>query len=125
MRRYQDLRVWSRAMVLAEAVYAVTAEKAFDRDWGLRNQLRRAAVSVVSNVVEGFERGARKEFARGVTIAKGSCGEIQAQIHLAVRVGWIQPDVAQPVLVLATEVSARLARLRAAIRRQQAVDDRS
>jgi four helix bundle protein len=123
MGSYQDLRVWHRAMALVEAVYAVSAAAPFDRDWGLRNQLRRAAVSVVSNIVEGFERGARKEFARGVTIAKGSCGEVQAQLHIAIRVGYLSVEAGRPVLALATEVSSSLARLRAAIRRQRALDD--
>lgn len=118
MGRYEDLRVWRRSMELAEAVYRVTAAPSFDRDWGLRNQLRRAAVSIPSNIVEGYERGSRREFARGLTIAKGSCGEVQAQLLLATRVGELDAGAARPVVELAAEVSARLACLRASVRRQ-------
>ena len=122
MGRYEDLRVWRRAMVLCESVYQITVGVEFDRDWGLRNQLRRAAVSVPSNIVEGYERGGRREFVRGLTIAKGSCGEVQTQLLLAVRVGHLSEEEARPVRAVANEVSALLARLRAAVRRQPSLD---
>ncbi|MGH7590657.1 MAG: four helix bundle protein [Gemmatimonadales bacterium] len=118
MGRYEDLRAWRRAMALVEEVYRVTTASSFDRDWGLRSQLRRAAVSVASNIVEGYERGSRREFTRGLTIAKGSCGEVQVQLLLAIRVGHVSADDARVATDLAAEVSALLARLRASVRRQ-------
>lgn len=106
-------------MELAEAVYRVTAAPSFGRDWGLRDQLRRAAVSIPSNIVAGYERGSRREFARGLTIAKGSCGEVQVQLLLAIRVGELDASAGGAVTELAAEVSAQLACLRASVRRQQ------
>ena len=73
---------------------------------------------MASNIVEGYERGSRREFARGVTIAKGSCGEVQVQLLLATRVGHVTTEEARGATDLATEVSALLARLRASVRRQ-------
>jgi four helix bundle protein len=82
-RQFEDLNVWQEARSLVGAVYSASASRAFARDFGLRDQIRRAAVSTMSNIAEGFERGTRKEFIQFLNIAKGSNGEVRSQLHVA------------------------------------------
>lgn len=119
MERYESLIVWQRGMDLAEEVYRLSRLGGMSRDWGLRNQLSRSSVSVPSNIAEGYERGGRKEFARGLTYAKGSCGEVRTQLLVAKRIGHLTGAEVDPIIAKAGQLSAMLARLRAAVRRQK------
>ena len=119
MKGYEELLVWQRGMALASEVYRISGLGGLRRDWGLRNQLCRAAVSVPSNIAEGYERGGRREFAHALTIAKVSCGEVRTQLLVATRAGLLQANEASPALALAIETSRMLAALRAAVRRQR------
>ncbi|MCY3018968.1 MAG: four helix bundle protein [Planctomycetota bacterium] len=83
IRRFEDLEAWKAARKLAQMVYQVTKDRAFSPDPDLRRQMRKAAVSAVSNTAEGFERGGRAEFINFLSIAKGSVAEIQAQLYVA------------------------------------------
>jgi four helix bundle protein len=80
---FEDLRVWQDAVELAASIYE-TLEKA--RDYSLRDQIQRAAVSISSNFAEGYERGSNADFLRFLYYAKGSCGEVRSQLHVARRV---------------------------------------
>src|SRR5271169_4030857 len=84
VRQFEDLNVWQDARQLVVAVYSVSKVRAFNQDFGLRDQIRRAAVSTMSNIAEGFERGTRKEFVQFLNIAKGSNGEVRSQLCVAV-----------------------------------------
>ena len=86
VRYFEDLEVWKEARRLTNEVYATTRDTGFSKDFGLRDQIRRAAVSVMSNVAEGFERGGNQEFVQFLYIAKGSCGEVRSQLY----VRWIK-----------------------------------
>jgi four helix bundle protein len=119
MKTYDDLLVWQRGMALSAEVYRISNIGGLKRDWGLRNQLSRSSVSVPSNIAEGYERGGRKEFARGLTFAKGSCGEVRTQLLVALRVGLLTAEEVSTALSLATETSKMLAALRAAVWRQK------
>ena len=119
MNHYEGLIAWQKGMALAAEVYRVSNMGGLKRDWGLRNQLSRSSVSVPSNVAEGYERGGRKEFARGLTFAKGSCGEVRTQLLVAVRTGLLTDMETEHALALAEETSRILAALRAAVRRQK------
>lgn len=83
VRRFEDLRAWKKAKELALAVYKATEGGRFGRDFGLRDQIRRAAVSVMSNIAEGFDRYSRAEFRHFLSIARGSVSEVRSQLHLA------------------------------------------
>jgi four helix bundle protein len=83
VRSFEELDVWKNARLLAKEIYGATAKNGFQKDFGLRDQLRRAAVSIVSNIAEGFERSGNPEFVRFLYIAKGSAGEVRAQLDLA------------------------------------------
>lgn len=78
---FEDLEVWKSAMDLAEMVYKLTNTTELSKDFGLRDQIRRSAVSVPSNISEGFERNANNQFIYFLVIAKGSCGECRTQLN--------------------------------------------
>jgi four helix bundle protein len=82
-RAFEDLHVYQRARELTNSVYALTRDGKFAKDFGLADQIRRAAVSVMSNIAEGFERGSKTEMIQFLYIAKGSCGEVRAQLRVA------------------------------------------
>jgi four helix bundle protein len=83
VQQFEDLHVWQDARQLVAAIYAASKVRAFNQDFGLRDQIRRAAVSTMSNIAEGFERGTRKEFVQFLNIAKASNGEVRSQLHVA------------------------------------------
>jgi four helix bundle protein len=88
-KRFEELVVYQRTRVLVKEVYALTRRPAFAKDWGLADQIRRAAVSIMSNIAEGFERGSNVEFVQFLYIAKGSCGEVRAQLTVAMDQGYV------------------------------------
>ena len=77
--RFEDLPVWENAKDLAVTVYKVSFDGKLNKDYGLRDQIRKAAVSVSGNIAEGFERGTKKEFIQFLYVAKGSCGELRGR----------------------------------------------
>jgi four helix bundle protein len=84
VRQFEDLNVWQEARQLVGAIYSASKQRAFNSDFGLHDQIRRAAVSTMSNIAEGFERGTRKEFVQFLNIAKGSNGEVRSQLQVAI-----------------------------------------
>lgn len=92
IRRFEEIEAWQIGRELVNAVYALTAVGPFAKDYGLKDQIQRAAVSVCSNIAEGFERCGNKEFANFLWIAKGSAGEVASQLHHAKDVGYISAD---------------------------------
>lgn len=80
---FEELHIYQRARELTHLVYACTRQGDFARDFGLGDQIRRASLSVMSNIAEGFERGSSAEFIQFLFIAKGSCGEVRAQLQIA------------------------------------------
>ena len=88
---FEELHIYQRARDLTNAVYDLTRGSAFSRDLSLVDQIRRASVSVMSNIAEGFERGAVAEFVQFLYIAKGSCGEVRAQLQIAADQKYISP----------------------------------
>jgi four helix bundle protein len=86
---FEDLIVWQRGIELVKQVYLVTSEGDLKKDFGLRDQLRRAAVSIPTNIAEGFERSSRKEYLLFLNIAKGSAGEVRSLLRVALEVGYL------------------------------------
>jgi four helix bundle protein len=89
INRFEDLPIWKLSLKITKDIYDITAKKDFSRDFGLRDQIRRAIVSVSSNIVEGFEKNNNNEFIRFLKIAKGSVGEVRNQLHIALAVNYI------------------------------------
>jgi four helix bundle protein len=86
---FEDLQVWQRGIEWVKQVYLLTKEGELRKDFGLRDQLRRASVSVPTNIAEGFERYSRKEYVQFLNIAKGSAGEVRSLIRVAFEVGYL------------------------------------
>jgi four helix bundle protein len=89
------------------------------RDYGLRDQIRRASVSDLSNIAEGFERGGDKEFCHFLALAKGSCGEVRAQLYVALDQKYISDEQFEVVSQMATEVSQMLSGLMKYLRQSE------
>lgn len=108
VERFEDLDVWKIARRLANTIYSLTQAKTFARDRGLVDQMRRASVSILSNIAEGFERGSNAELAQFLYFAKGSSGELRAQLHLALDQGFIAQEEFNATAELALSVSRQL-----------------
>src|SRR5438067_10706609 len=112
VQRFEDLVAWQKARELTREIYAVTRTGNFARDFGLRDQIQRASVSVMSNLAEGFERGKRTEFHQFSCIAKGSCGEVRSDLYVALDVGHIEEAVFNSLYARTEEVGRIIGGLR-------------
>ena len=110
IERFEDIEAWQDARVLVKGVYEVTAAGAFARDFGLRDQIRRAAISTMSNIAERFERGSDKDFTRFLYMAKASAGEVRSQLYVAIDLGYLQEGRAKEIIDLVQVVSRRISR---------------
>ncbi len=104
-RKFEDITAWQKARELTKLVYEITKDGSFSKDFGLRDQIRRAAVSMMSNIAEGFDRGGRKEFIQFLSIAKGSTGEVKSQLYIALDQNYITKDLFDKTFSLAEEVN--------------------
>jgi four helix bundle protein len=111
VRRFQDLVVWQGASAVALMVYRASGEATFSCDPALKWQMRRAAVSVMSNIAEGFGRSSAREFKRFLAIARGSNAELQSQLHLALQLRYLAPDRHTEIESKCLEVHRMLASL--------------
>ena len=89
IRKFEELPIWKLSLLITREIYDITSLPKFSKDFGLRDQLRRAIVSVSSNIVEGFEKNNNNEFIRYLQIAKGSAGEARNQIYIALSATYI------------------------------------
>ncbi len=114
-QRFEDLVVWQKARELTRCIYEVTRRSDFARDFGLASQIQRAAVSVMSNIAEGFERGSYKEFLQFLVIAKASCAEVRSQLYIALDIGYLTQVEFDQLMDLTHQVGRMLGALRASI----------
>ena len=108
IKTFEDLSVYQKAMILTESIYKATSDGPFSKDWGLRDQLRRAAVSIISNIAEGYERNSTPEYRRFLLIAKGSSGEVRAQLALARNLDYLRSEEADRLIASCVEVTRML-----------------
>jgi len=104
IKNFEELTSWQKARELAGCVYGLTRQDKFSRDYGLRDQIQRAASSVMHNIAERFESGSDPEFVRFLKMARRSAGEVQSQLYLALDLGYITEDERQKAYTLAMEV---------------------
>jgi four helix bundle protein len=116
VRTFEDLLVWQMGIELVKRVYVLTASGLFSRDFGLRDQIRRAVVSIPTNIAEGFERASRKEYLNFLNIAKGSAGEVRSLLYVALEVGYLQKESYEERREGVTKLSAYLFNHRRAIK---------
>ena len=105
IKKFEDLESWKKARQLTNAVYEATAARSFARDFGLKDQIRRAAISILSNIAEGFERGGDREFLQFLAMAKGSCGEVRAQLYVAIDQGYLSQSLVETLSNEAAELA--------------------
>jgi len=105
---FEDLPVWQNARELASLVYTTSAEGKLNKDYGLRNQIQKAVVSVSSNIAEGFERGSKREFIQFLYIAKGSCGELRSQLYIAKDLGYLSNSTSETLIKSASNASKQI-----------------
>ncbi len=90
--RFEDLQIWVIARKLTSQVYAVSNGGSFVKDYGLKDQIRRASASIMANIAEGYERRSDREFLRFLDIAKGSCGEVRSHLYIALDAGYLSQE---------------------------------
>ena len=128
IERFEDLVAWQKARLLTQAIYALTRGRMFIKDIGLSGQIQRAAVSVMANIAEGFERNRPGEFHQFLSVAKGSCAEVRSHLYAAYDAGYIDKDQLANILSQAEEVGRIIGGLRIAVasrKIQPPVNDRS
>jgi four helix bundle protein len=111
IKKFEDLESWKKARLLTNRVYEATTVGNFTRDFGLKDQIRRASISILSNIAEGFERGGDKEFLQFLAVAKGSCGEVRAQLYIALDQGYLSQDLFERLLNNADEIGRMISGL--------------
>jgi len=90
--RFEDLSIWKLSLKITKEIYDITTKKELIKDFPLRDQMRRAIVSVSSNIVEGFEKNNNNEFCRYLRIAKGSVGELKNQLYICLKIQYISSN---------------------------------
>lgn len=110
-RSFEDMEVWQKARKLIVTVYQVTNQAGFSKDYYLVNQIRKSAVSIISNIAEGVERDGNKELINFLYIAKGSCGELRCQLYIALDQNYLGTDQFDKLYNSAIEISRALNKL--------------
>lgn len=118
MKSFRDLRVWQAAMELVEKIYRLTQKFPNHEVYGLTNQLRRAAVSIPSNIAEGHAREHTKEFLNFLSVTQGSLAELQTQVEIASRLGYAAQSAISELLDDSVSLSKQLYALRNAVEKR-------
>jgi len=108
IEKFEDLEVWRKSVRLSIRIYQ---ELKGCKDYGLRDQIQRSAVSIPSNIAEGYERNTNKEYIQFLYIAKGSCGELRTQLYIAGQLGIISKERTKELIGITKEISAMLYKL--------------
>jgi len=119
IERFEELIAWQKARTLTREIYETTRRGAFARDFALSGQIQRAAVSIMSNIAEGLERGGRGEFHQFLSTAKASCAELRSQLYVAFDVGYIEGQEFHVLLQYAEEVARIIGGLRVSVAKQR------
>ena len=105
IKRFEDIIAWQKAREQVEKIYRLTGADKFNRDFGLKDQIRRAAISVMSNIAEGYARQTDKEFVQFLYIARGSAFEIQSQLYVALDLRYIVEEEFEKTYEAFSEIS--------------------
>ncbi len=104
-QKFEDIEAWQKARELAQEVYRISSDGVFSRDFGLRDQMRRASVSIMSNIAEGFERSGTGELMQFLSMAKGSTGEVKSQLYVAHDQKYINQELFDKLFNSSCEIS--------------------
>lgn len=111
VKSYKDLMIWHRSMDLVELIYKITENFPSKENFGLISQMRRAAVSVPSNIAEGYGRQSTGSYSQFLSIARGSLYELETQIEICCRLKYLQKDESEKLLNEITEISKMISSL--------------
>lgn len=106
---FEDLKVWKSSRVLVKTIYGLTSTRLFSKDYGLKDQIQRASVSIMTNIAEGFERDNNKEFIRFLLYSKGSAGEVRSLLYVAKDLEYISEEKFTKTFELALDIIKQLA----------------
>jgi len=118
--QFEDLVVWQRSMALLVKIYGICRKTPLAKDWGLRDQLQRAAVSVPANIAEGYERNSRKEYIQFINVAKGSVGELRCLPRITFLLQYVLEETATELIEESAHVARMLKGLANSLKRAQA-----
>ncbi len=104
-RKFEEIQAWQKAFDVTLLIYKITAEEKFSKDYGLRDQIRRASVSIMANIAEGHGRRTNAEFANFLNIARGSVAEVQSHLYIAQRLNYINQKDFDELYQTLTEIS--------------------
>ena len=119
IKKFEELKCWQVARELAKEVYVCTRAGSFAKDYGLKDQIQRAVVSIGSNIAEGFERDSGSELVKFLGYAKGSAGEVRSQLYTALDVGYLREEVFTALSEKSSYVAVLIARFRDYVKRSQ------
>ncbi len=105
IEKFEDIQAWQKARELVKSVYRITSRGGFAKDYSLKDQIRRASVSIISNIAEGFARQTNKEFSQFLHIALGSVAEVQSQLYVAQDLNYISKEEFGRIYELSSEVA--------------------
>ena len=111
LKCFEDLEVSHQSREFAKEIYAISRESHLSRDFILRDQIIRSAVSIISNIAEGFERGGTGEFIQFLSVAKGSAGELRSQLYIVLDQGYIDENKFKELIEMNTAISRMISRL--------------
>jgi len=111
VKNFEELEIWKEARRLTCEIYDLSKTPKFSKDVGLRNQMQRTAVSIMSNVAEGFERGGNQEFVQFLYVAKGSCGELRSQLCVALDQDYVDQKITDNLLMALKRLSVMIKHL--------------
>ncbi len=110
IKNFEEIEAWKTARELCRLIYSLSERSPFSRDFGLRDQIRRASISIMSNIAEGFENQTQAQFVRYLRLAKGSAGEVRSQAYLALDPGYLTSEEFKMLFELADKASRQIAR---------------
>lgn len=105
---FEDLQVWKDSRILVKSIYQLTSEGKFNKDFGFKEQIQRASVSIMNNIAEGFERNKNKEYIKFLVYSKGSAGEVRSMLYVAVDLGYISLDAFNTCYQLSINIITQL-----------------
>ena len=111
IKNFEDLEIWKEARSLTREIYTLSKTSQLSKDYGLRDQMQRAAVSIMSNIAEGFERGGNQEFIQFLYIAKGSCGELRSQFYVALDQEYVDQNIVENLQIVLKRLSVMIKHL--------------
>jgi four helix bundle protein len=119
IEKFEDFIAWQKARQLSRKIYQATNLSGFSRDFALKDQIRRSAVSIMSNIAEGFERGRATEFHQFLSIAKASCAELRSQLYVAFDANYLSHSQFHELMSTAMEVGQVIGGLRLAVEKRK------